>query len=221
MNGGRPTPLLGDVPLEAVQEVEHALEGGFVPLRIAGLGGELQQRLARPSHRIHLSGVLFREDAKDQIGKLQSAAAAGTELTFAADIVTALDLTKVAISAFWAREAAGAPGRYEYRITLVESPPLPPPAQVSAFGGLDDFGVGDLGFDTSLLGDLQNAAGAVADAVDQAMAMVDTLSALSNLDGLSLGGGLLAPVDQAVTGTRSLADTFKKASGGLASLFGS
>jgi hypothetical protein len=219
MSDGRSTPLLGDIPLEAVQSVEHALDGGFVPLRVAGLAGELQQRLARPSHRIHLSGILIGDDARQQIGRLQSAAAAGDELTFAADIVTALDLTRVAIDEFWARETAGAPGRYEYRITLVESPPLPPPAQVSGFGGLDDFGAGDLGFDTALLGDVQAAAGAVAGAVDQAMTMADTLSSLSNLDGLSLGGGLLAPVDKAVTGTRSLADTFKKAGGGLAGLF--
>jgi hypothetical protein len=217
----RPTPLLGDITLEAVQEIEHALDGGFVPLRIAGLEGELQQRVARPSHRIHLAGILFGDGAKDQIGKLQDAAAKGEELTFAADILTALDLKKVAIASFWARELAGEPGRYEYRLTLVESPPLPPPAQVSSFGGLDDFGVGDLGFDTSLVGDLADAAGAVAGAVDQAMSVVDTLSSLSNLDGLSLGGGLLQPVDGAVSGTRSLADNLKKASGALAAVFGS
>ena len=217
----RPMPLLGDVTLEAVQEIEHVLDGGFVPLRIAGLDGELQQRIARPSHRIHLAGILFGEGAKDQIGKLQGAAAKGEELAFAADIVTALDLKKVAISAFWAREAAGEPGRYEYRITLVESPPLPPPAEVSAFGGLDDFGLGDLGFDSSLLGDLAGVAGAVAGAVDQAMAMVDTLQSLTALDGLSLGGGLLQPVDGAVSGTRSLSDDFAKAGSELAKVFGS
>jgi len=217
----RPIPLLGDIALEAVQQIEHALDGGFVPLRIAGLDGALQQRLARPSHRISIGGVLFGDGAKDDLGKLQKAAATGDELTFAADIVTALDLQKVVIAALWARETAGEPGRYDYRVDLVESPPLPPPAQLSPFGGLGDFGLGDLGFDTSILGDLEDVAGKVAGAVDQAMALVDTLQSLSGLDGLALGGGLLQPVDGAVQGARGLADDFKNATSGLAALFGS
>jgi ParB-like chromosome segregation protein Spo0J len=220
MTDQRPIPLLGDISLEAVQRIEHSLDGGFVAMRIAGLPGELQQRLARPSHQIQIAGVVFGDGAKDKIASLQKAAENGDELSFAADITTALDLKKVVITRFRAREQAGEPGRYEYELTVVESPPLPPPAQVSPFGGLGDFGLGDLGFDTSLLGDLESVAGAVAGAVDKAMQVIDALQALSNLDGLSLGSGLLKPMEDAMKGVANLADGFKKASSSLASVFG-
>jgi hypothetical protein len=216
----RAIPLIGDVPLEAVQLIEHALDGGFVSTRIAGLPGELQQRLARPSHRIRIAGVLFGTDALDQLGSLQKAAQDGNELTFAADITTALDLKKVVVTSFWAQAEAGVPDKYGYELVLAESPPLPPPAQVSSFGGLGDFGVGDLGFDTSVLGDIADAAGKVAEAVEQAGAIVDTLQALTKLGDLNISGGLLKPVEDAVGKVGKLGDAFKKAGSALASVFG-
>lgn len=218
---GPSMPLIGDIALSAVQLVEHAQDGGFVSTRIAGLPGELQQRLARPSHRIRLAGVLFGADALDNLGTLQKAAQDGNELTFAADITTALDLKKVVIASFWAQAEAGAPDRYLYEVILVESPPLPPPAQVSAFGGLGDFGLGDLGFDTSILGDIADAASKVASAVEQAVAVVDTLQALSKLGDLNISGGVMKPVEDAVGRVGKLGNAFKKAGGDLASMFGS
>ena len=95
----------------------------------------------------------------DKLKTLQDAASKGEELTFSADITKALDLQKVVITEFSTAAVAGEPGRYHFRIVLAESPPLPPPAQVSAFGGLDGFGLGDLGFDTSVLGDIAFAGG--------------------------------------------------------------
>lgn len=213
-------PLIGDIALEAVQVIEHAQDGGFVSTRIAGLPGELQQRLARPSHRIRIAGVLFGDEALDKLGTLQKAAQDGAEVTFAADITTALELKKVVVSSFWAQAEAGMPDRYLYEVVLVESPPLPPPAQVSSFGGLGDFGVGDLGFDTSVLGDIADAASKVASAVEQAIAVVDTLQALSKLGDLNVSGGMLKPVEDAVGRVGRLGDAFKKAGSGLAGVFG-
>jgi len=215
----RAIPLVGDVPLEAVQRIEHSLDGGFVSTRIAGLPGELQQRLARPSHRIRIEGVLFGDEALDQLGTLQEAAEEGTELTFAADITTALDLQKVVVTSFRAQAEAGVPDTYVYELTLAESPPLPPPAQVSSFGGLGDFGLGDLGFDTSVLGDIADAAGKVAGAVEQATAVVDTLQALARLGDLNVSGGLLKPIEDAVGRIGKLGNAFKKAGASLASVF--
>jgi hypothetical protein len=193
----RPIPLLGSVSLSYVQRIEHSLDGVFSSARVAGLEGEVQQRSGRPSHRIAISGVLFGDGAADDLAALQKAAAAGDELSFAADITTALDLQKVVIHSLSAVEVAAEPSRFDYRLALVESPPLPPPAQVSTFGGLEEFGVGDLGFDTDVLGDLESLAGEVAGAVDGALDAIDQLKSLASLDGLSLGG-FLEPMNQTV-----------------------
>src|SRR4051794_9029397 len=115
-DGPRPVPLLGDISLEYVQRIEHALDGGFLATRIAGLPGELQQRAGRPSHRIRIRGVLFGETAAADLKKLQDAAAAGAELTFAADITTAVDLKQVVITSFRCADSAGHPGRFGYEL---------------------------------------------------------------------------------------------------------
>jgi hypothetical protein len=214
-------PLLGDVSLQMVQRIEHALDAGWVPTRIAGLAGELQQRAGRPSHHIHIAGVLAGADAAEQLKSLQQAAAAGEELTFAADIASALDLQQVVITGFRAVEVAGEAGRFAYHIDLAESPPLPPPAELSGFGGLDDFGLGDLGFDTDLLGDLEDLAGDIADAVNTAMDVVSALDALSNLSGLDLSGGFLDPVNQAVGRVSAVAESLRGAARDLSEAFGS
>lgn len=222
MNNGRPIPLLGDISLEFVQRIEHALAGGFAPTRIAGLPGELQQRVSRPSHRIRIAGLLSGAEAADQLKTLQEAAQSGEELSFAADITQALDLQKVVISVFRATEVAGRPHWFQYELLLTESPPLPPPAQISGFGGLDEFGLGDLGFDTDLLediaGDLQALADQVAGAVDAAMNAMEALSALANLDGLSLGG-FLGPMNAVVNTTGEIATNFQNATRSLAEAF--
>jgi hypothetical protein len=193
----RPVPLLGDISLTAVQRISHSLAAGFASTPIAGLPGELQQRSNRSSHRVHIQGSIFGPTAADDLKALQDAAAAGDELTFSADISKALDLQKVVIVALHAVEVAGRPGAYLYDVALAESPPLPPPAQVSGFGGLDDFGLGDLGFDTDLLGDLESLAGDVAGAVNDALQVVDALGALASMDGLSLGN-FLTPLSDSV-----------------------
>ena len=100
----------------------------------------------------------------------------------------------------------------------MESPPLPPPAQVSAFGGLDDFGVGDLGFDTDILGDLEDLAGDIAGAVDDALNVIDQLGALSNLDGLSVDG-VLQPLEAPISGLAEAGDELASAATDLISAF--
>jgi phage protein U len=219
--GARSIPLLGDFSLEYVQRVEHSLDSGFISTRIANLPGELQQRTGRPSHRIRLQGMLFGESAADQLSELQNKAAAGEELTFAADITTALELQKVVITSFHALEQAGKPGRYHFDLALAESPPLPPPAQVESFGGLGDFGLGDLGFDTDILGDIEDLAGEVAGAVNQALEVIDQLGALANLAELGELGDFMQPIDEAVNAVKDLTARFGDATRSLGELFGS
>lgn len=221
MSDGRVIPILGEVSLEYVQWLEHILDGGFVATRVLGLAGELQQRSGRPSHRIHLAGVLLGEGAADDLGTLQNVAATGDELTFSADITTALDLQRVVVTDFRAGEQAGWPGRFAYELWLAESPPLPPPAEVSGFGGLDDFGLGDLGIDDGVLGDIQDAAGEVAGAVDSAMDTVSRLGALAGgLADLGSAEGLLQPLGSAVDGLRRIGGDLSQATGSLGEVLG-
>jgi hypothetical protein len=211
-------PLLGDISLQYVQRIEHSLDGGFAPTRIPGLAGTLQQNIGRLSHEILIAGILFGSEAPGQLETLQQAVAANEELTFAANITSALELQKVVITRFRAVEVAGRPNTYHYEIALRESPPLPPPAQVTGFGGLDDFGFGDLGFDTDILGDLADLAGEIASAVDGALGVIDALSGLADLGGLS---GFLQPMDAPIQQSASLGNDLNSALGALGSAFSS
>ena len=210
----RSVPLLGDIPLQYVQRIRHSLDSGFVSSPVLGLAGELQQRSSRRSHRIRIHGVLLGEEAADQLATLQSAAADGEELDFAADITQALELTSVVITTFHAEELAGQPSCYRYEMSLAESPPLPEPVALEAFGGLDDFGLGDLGFDSDILGDLQDLAGDIAGAVNDALDVVGALAGLADLDLLS-PDGLLAPLTGPLDATRELAGGFRDAADAL------
>jgi hypothetical protein len=213
----RPIPLLGDIALASVQRIEHFLDAGFAGSRVVGLEGELQQRAGRPSHEIRIAGVLFGDDAKDTLGTLQAAAQVGDELTFSADITSALDLQRVVIRSFHAEQIAGEPVRSRYLIELRESPPLPPPAQVSAFGGLDGFGLGDLGIDPGVLGEIAGLASDIAGAVDTAMGAI---SALDDIAGLVDGfNGVMDPLQGAVDGAAAIGEGFRKATQALGDAF--
>ncbi len=214
----RPIPLLGGISLELVQRIEHSLDGGFAATPIAGLAGDLQQRSNRRSHQVHITGVIAGETALDDLDTLQKAAAEGAELDFSADITSALDLQKVVITGMRSVETAGEPGRFLYTMVLAESPPLPPPAQLGGFGGLDDFGFGDLGFDTDILGDIADLAGDIAGAVNDALGVIDALSSLANLDGLQVGG-ILEPMQGVVDKLGSLAPSMQTAVKSLADAF--
>lgn len=216
----RPMPQIGEVTLTAVQHLHQSLDAGFHDVPVLGLDGHAQQRSGRPSHRLAVAGVLSGETALDDLAALQGLATSGEETTFAADIVTALDLAQVVVTRFEASEQAGRPGVVDYLLEVVESPPLPPPAQLSGFGGLDDFGLGDLGFDTDLLGELTDLAGDVAASVDSALQAVDALQALSGLAGFDFDG-LLDPVNRVSTSLETIGGELGGAAGTLGELFGS
>jgi hypothetical protein len=217
----RPIPVLGDISLQYVQWMEHCLDGGFVGMPITALEGSLQQRAARPSHRVRMAGELFGDSAQDDLGKLQRAAAAGAELSFTADITTAVDLHKVVITDFRAREVAGDPGRVAYEVEVAESPPLPPPAEVEPFGGLGDFGLGDLGIDSSVLGDISSLADQVGSAIDQAVSAVSQLGALAaGLGNLGNASGLMQPFSNVVSNLGSIGGSISAATSALGGLLG-
>jgi hypothetical protein len=214
----RPIPLLGSISLEFVQRIEHSLDAGFSATPIAGLDGDLQQRINRRSHRIHITGVLAGDSAADDLKALQDAASAGDELDFSSDITSALDLKKVVIAEFRSVDVASQPGCFLYSMLVVESPPLPPPAQLSGFGGLDDFGLGDLGFDTSILGDIAGLAGDIAGAVGKAMSVIDAISALASAGSLNVGN-LLQPIQDLTGKLGSIAQPMQNATSAISSAF--
>lgn len=219
-SGARPMPVIGDVTLTATQRVDHALDGGFVDVPVLGLQGHAQQRSGRPSHRMAIAAVLAGPTALDDLASLQTLAASGEPTTFSADIVTALELQQVVVTRLAAAEVAGRPGVVEIVVELAESPPLPPPAQLAGFGGLDDFGLGDLGFDTDLLGDLADLASDVAGAVEGALAAVDALSALAGLASFDFDG-VLAPVQDVQRSLEESGNQLSTALDALGGVFGS
>jgi phage protein U len=193
-----PVPMIDDVELKAVQAIRQETDQDFVRQKIAGLDGTLHQKLGRRSHRVQLWGVLLPDTSAADLEKLQQKASSGEEVTFTADITTALTIQKMVVESFRAEQQVGPAGQVAYTIALAESPPLPPPAEVGAFGGLDDFGMGDLGFDAgaldSVLGDVAAQAGALMAAADGVMNALDQLATLANLADLGNLGNPVKPV---------------------------
>ena len=216
------TPMLDDLELKAVQWIREETDAAFARQRIVGLDGTLHQKVGRASHRVMLAGAFLPDTSTDDLKKLQTKAAAGAEVTFTADITTALDVQKYVIESIAAEQVAGVAGQLTYRIVLSESPPLPAPAQVEAFGGLGDFGLGDLGFDPSalggVLGDISDAAGAIMSAADGVMDAVKSVAALGSLGDLANIGNPVAPLVDKVKELDNVAPLVTKLSASIGKL---
>ena len=197
-----PTPMLDDLELKAVQIIRQETEQGYRRRRIAGLDGTLHEHIGRRSHRVVLGGLLLAETAADDLAALQGKAASGEEVAFTADIATALDIDRMVIESFAAEQSVGVGGQTAYALVLAESPALPPPAEVSAFGGLGEFGVGDLGFDPGALGDVlsdvADQAGALMEMADAALNVIDQLQDLAALADLANLGSIGNPAQPVV-----------------------
>lgn len=190
--------MIDDVALEQVAWIRQRTRPRVAALPVLGLEGDVQQKLGRGSHEVELAGVLFGDSARDAVAVLQGKAKAGAEVTFAADIVTALELTRMLLVDAEFREAAGHPDQYQYRMLLRESPPLPEPARLSSFGGLDGFDVGfDPGALGDVLGDIAAVAGEIQAAVAAATEALGALEAMAGLAGLATGNPL-APLTGAI-----------------------
>jgi hypothetical protein len=201
-------PMIDDVQLVATQWVRQEIDQAFVHHDVAGLDGTVHQKLGRRSHRVVLSGLLVDDTADADLRTLQEKASSGAEVTFAADIATALAIEHMVIESLAVEQHVGAGTQYSYTVALAESPQLPPPAELQAFGGLDDFGLGELGFDPGALADIAGGiadqAGAVMDAVDGALDAVEGLAALASLGDLGSLTNPLKPLTDAADGLASI-----------------
>jgi hypothetical protein len=188
------TPMIGNVALSAVQWMRQETDAELVAWRVPGLDGTPHQRLGRGSHRVHVSGVLVGDTADDDLAALQALVKEGTPTTFTADIVTALELQHVVVESFVAEQVVGRAGQYAYTVVVAEDPPLPAPAEVGAFGGLEGFG--DLGFDglDDVLGDVSDLAGELTGALDAALDAIVSAVPLADVGGIT---GVLQPLTDA------------------------
>lgn len=190
----RAVPTIDDLQLDPVLAIRQRSWARLDSTPVVGLDGDVQQRLGRGSHEVELHGLLLGEDALDKLDELQGKVTAGEEVDFTADITTALEIAKMVVVEAEFEELAGRPNRFAYRLRLRESPPLPEPASLSPFGGLDGF---DLGFDTDVLGDIADMAGALQDAMEMVGDVMSGLSALAGLANLDAGNPLQPMQDKA------------------------
>jgi hypothetical protein len=190
----RPIPMIDDLALDYVTQARQRTAHRSLSLPIPGLAGDVQQVIGRASHEIEIAGVIAGTDAADKLSSLQGKVKTGEEVTFTADITSALELENVIVTLAEIEERAGVPGYYDYRLFIRESPPLPPPAELSPFGGLDGL---DLGFDTDSLGDIADVAGDLQGAIEQVAGALDALDALAGLGDLGLNNPLTPMMEQA------------------------
>src|SRR5258708_1265595 len=99
-----PTPMIDDIELKAVQYIRQETDQDYVRQKVPALSGTLHQKLGRRSHRVVLTGYLLPATASDDLKKLQEKAAAGEEVTFTADITTALSIDKMVMESFRAEQ---------------------------------------------------------------------------------------------------------------------
>jgi outer membrane protein OmpA-like peptidoglycan-associated protein len=122
-------PILGDVELQQVQEIEVEGDQVLVQHGVPALEGDFLQRLGRRGTRVTLTGVLTGPQAGGGLKSLRDKFRAAEPLPFVADITTATRVDQVLIEEMGVRELAGKPERFEYAFTLREYTPLPPPEE--------------------------------------------------------------------------------------------
>lgn len=209
----RAVPTIDDIQLDPVLVIRQRTRARLDSTAVVGLAGDVQQRLGRASHEVELRGLIHGEDALDTLDTLQDKVVTGDEVDFTADITTALEIAKMVVVEAEFEELAGHPNRFEYRLLLRESPPLPEPASLAPFGGLEGF---DTGFDTDMLGDIADMAGDLQGAMEMLGDVMAGLEALAGLASLDAGNPLQPMQDQA----GSLGDTGAGASEAGAGLRG-
>ncbi len=122
-------PMLGDLELEMVQEIESDQDRLLAQHAIPALEGDFLQELGRRATTITLTGVLAGEEVADQLKALREKFRGAEPVPFAADIATATRIDQVLIEEMGVRELAGRTQRFEYAFTLREYIPPPPPQE--------------------------------------------------------------------------------------------
>lgn len=119
-------PMLDDIELQLVQDVEAEDEEVIVQHGVPVLEGDFLQDTGRRASRISLTGIMVGEEVADALKKLRNKFRAAEPVPFVADIATATKVDKVLIEEMGIRDLAGKPERFEYALTMREF--IPPPA---------------------------------------------------------------------------------------------
>jgi outer membrane protein OmpA-like peptidoglycan-associated protein len=133
-------PMLGDLELQLVDEIESDQDRELQEHPVPGLEGDFTADLGRRNTTITLTGALVGEDVAKGLAALREKFLTARPVPFAADIATATRVTDVLVEEMGVRALAGKPELYEYAFTLrefapapavpQEPPPIIPPPQI-------------------------------------------------------------------------------------------
>ena len=120
-------PLLDNLELQQVQELDTEQDQVLVQHGIPALEGDFLQRLDRRATQVTLTGVLTGAEVGESLKTLREKFRTAQPVPFVADITTATKVDQVLIEEMGVRELAGKPARFEYAFTLREY--ITPPAE--------------------------------------------------------------------------------------------
>ncbi|WP_322748769.1 MULTISPECIES: OmpA family protein [unclassified Frankia] len=118
-------PMLGDLELQLVDEIESDQDRVLQEHPVPGLEGDLTTDVGRRATTITLTGALAGEKAGADLKALREKFLTAQPVAFAADIATAARVQDVLIEEMGVRALAGRPELYEYSFTLREFVPAP------------------------------------------------------------------------------------------------
>lgn len=113
-------PMLGEIELHHVQQIEVDGDQILVQHGVPALEGDFLQGLGRRARRVTLSGMMVGPEASENLKTLRAAFRAAAPVSFVADITTATRVGQVLIEELGVRDLAGKPERFEYALTLRE-----------------------------------------------------------------------------------------------------
>jgi outer membrane protein OmpA-like peptidoglycan-associated protein len=122
-------PMLSDLELQMVEEVESDQDRVLAQHAVPALEGDFLQDLGRRATTITLTGVLADEEVGAELQALRERFLAAEPVPFVADIASATQVDDVLIEEMGVREIAGTPQVFEYAFTLRELIPPPPPQE--------------------------------------------------------------------------------------------
>lgn len=148
-------PVIGDWQIPNIAWLQSVEQRHFAEIPIPGMQGSLFQDLNGAPLSLVIAGSLYGDEKRNEfLEAVREKFNAGEAMTFAADIVTATELSHVVIQQMRFEESARAPDETCYVLVIRESPPPPPPPS----------GLGDI--DAGLLDDAAGLIDSVAGALD-------------------------------------------------------